>query len=145
MNGIKEATSKTNKTRQLSSLVTEQNKSGIWHRSSSEAASASGQRNSAQQTQKNPAQNRTSATKRSHSDTWRYKRRRNNKQTLGHRRWHTVASKRVRYKLLRVQGSGHGQWCTGCGKWRAKSSTLQTHFLLHIFDANSEVLVSSPF
>jgi hypothetical protein len=29
MNGIKEATSKTNKTRQLSSLVTEQNKSGI--------------------------------------------------------------------------------------------------------------------
>lgn len=54
INGIKEATPKTNKTRQLFSLVTEQetNKSGILYRSRSEAASACGRRNNAQPTQK---------------------------------------------------------------------------------------------
>jgi hypothetical protein len=62
INGIKEATSKTNKTLKLFRLVTEQetNKSGIRHSSSSEAASASGQRNNAQPTQKNSAKPYTS-------------------------------------------------------------------------------------
>jgi hypothetical protein len=84
INGIKEATPKTNKTRQLFSLVTEQEtKSGILHRSSSEAASSSGRRNNAQRTQKT-AQNRTPATKRNHPDALGYNRQRINKQTLGH-------------------------------------------------------------
>jgi hypothetical protein len=83
INGIKEATPKTNKTRQLFSLVTEQetSKSGILRRSSSEAASASGRHNNVKRTQKT-AQNRTPATKRSHPDALGYNRQRINKKKL---------------------------------------------------------------